>query len=377
VRSGFLLALTLLLVALPATAGAQPRADASVVGGQPTAEGARPYAVALVVAGLPVSRGYFCGGTVVAPQVVVTAAHCVVGAEAGDFDVLAGRTNLRSGGGVRLPAARVTVHPSYDSSRTTNDIAVVHTAQQLPVTPLPLPSAEEDAILATVGSEMTVAGWGATEPDSSTIPDNLQETAVQGLEPARCTRPYRENFRRSVMVCAGQPPSGGAPDACTGDSGGPLVGGQAEDARLVGVVSYGGLRCATEGFPGVYTRVASMAPFLLESLAEPAPTAVPPRPASATGKPRVRIRSVSCRAFPCRVDLTVAGNLRGVVAIVVRVRKLGGEFDRLALASRVKGSRWRARILLPLGRVRISAFGLSPGGFVTGKADRRTVRVVE
>lgn len=368
-------AAALLALALPATALADPRARSSVVDGTPVAEGERPYAVALVVAGLPVSRGFFCGGTVVAPQVVVTAAHCVLGAEPGDFDVLAGRTRLSSSGGVRLPAARIAVHPQYSTERTTYDIAVVHTARELPVAPLPLPSADEEAAL--LGGELAVAGWGATDPDSGSVPDNLQETTLRALAADRCTDAYRSNFRRSVMVCAGQPPAGGPPDACSGDSGGPLVGGTGEGARLLGVVSFGGLRCATRGFPGVYTRVAMMAPFLLEALAQPAPAAVPPRPASASGKPRVRIRSVSCRVFPCRVDLTVAGDLRGVAAIVVRVRRLSGGFDRVALASRVTGSRWRARVLLPLGRVRISAFGLGPRGFVIGKSDRRTVRVVE
>lgn len=231
---------------LPAPSQAEPR----IVGGSEASIEDYPWVVALITgAGAP-----YCGGTLAAPDRVVTAAHCMAGTAPTGIRVVAGRADMRTNDGVVSLVHDVWVHPDYRSSTEGNDIAVLTLDRQLSYPTLPLAS---DPAASSPGSAAAVLGWGFTEEGGQASP-TLQRAEVHVVPDPDCSTAYQE-YDAAEMLCAGEP-QGGA-DACNGDSGGPLVAG----GRLIGVTSFGS-GCGRAGLPGVYARVSTYAPLLEEQL---------------------------------------------------------------------------------------------------------------
>lgn len=262
--------------AAPLAQAPHAAADSVVIGGKPVKVGDSPWVVALA------SRdrfggtrgGQFCGGVVVAPAKVVTAAHClgrdVLGGpveSVGDFRVIAGRTELRASDGREIAVRGARVNPDYDPVSNAGDLAVLDLAESLPAHyVLPLAGAGHAAY--APGTEAVVYGWG----DTSGFGDYayaLRAARVSVLSDETCARAYpgdaNGQYRAESMVCAGD--GDGGKDACQGDSGGPLVA----QGRLIGLVSWG-RGCGRADSPGVYTRVAPLVDFVTapESAAQPA-----------------------------------------------------------------------------------------------------------
>lgn len=103
-----------------------------------------------------------------------------------------------------------------------------------------------------VGTDMTVAGWGATSEGGSG-PDAPLRVAVPIVSHSQCNTWYGAGSITNDMICAGL--QEGGKDSCQGDSGGPLFYISGNQATLVGVVSWG-IGCAREDQPGVYAEVA-------------------------------------------------------------------------------------------------------------------------
>ncbi|MBB5955606.1 secreted trypsin-like serine protease [Saccharothrix tamanrassetensis] len=235
-----LTAVLLALVVLTPSAGADPK----VVGGSEVEDAADyPFVVALVT---PEGK-QFCGGALVAPTRVVTAAHCTANAEPGDFLVVGGRLDLRGQDGVKSAVTGIEVHPDYTSAETGADIAWLTTAESFPYQPVALPGADEFELYAP-GTVGTVLGWGRTSEGGEQSPV-LREAGLPVMADAACAKAYQA-YQPAAMFCAGYP--WGQVDACQGDSGGPYV----VNGKLAGIVSWG-VGCARPNKPGVYTRVAS------------------------------------------------------------------------------------------------------------------------
>jgi secreted trypsin-like serine protease len=376
-RTALWLALAVAL-ALPATATAAP-IRGSVVGGTAAAAEDWPFIAALVVRGEPADRGQFCGGSVADATHVITAAHCVEGESAGGVDVVAGRLRLVADGGQRVRVASLAVHPAYRGDGSSHDIAVLRLAAPLTgATPI-APATPGEAGLAAAGAAVRVAGWGLVSQSPPEQPTVLQQAPLTVVGPSRCRRAYGSNFDTAAMICAGTPDAG-VPDSCSGDSGGPLVADGARGPRLVGVVSYGGEVCGDPSAPGAYTRVSSESGFISDQLGGAAPPLPAPIPPLDELNPRVEIGRIWCKSR-CYAEVGATGaGAEAVPGVVVRVRRARKGrrrgVDRSYAARRLTNTRWRAKVGLPYGTLRISARAVNATGQSIGSADRVTVDVV-
>lgn len=236
----------------PGRPGSGSPAEPDIVGGEPTSTAEHPWVVALTKVN---SNSAYCGGALIAPDRVVTAAHCISGYPAGSVRVLVGRTDLRSNKGEQRWVARYWVEPGYQSPTEGDDVAVLLLDRPVSYRPVPLET-DQDAYRA--GAPATVFGWGYTSENGPSSPV-LRSAKVPLIADSDCAATYDE-FDADEMVCAGQP-SGGT-DACYGDSGGPLIAA----GRLIGITSWGS-GCAREHAPGVFVRVASYANDIDDKLA--------------------------------------------------------------------------------------------------------------
>ncbi|MFF8827802.1 serine protease [Streptomyces sp. NPDC015131] len=264
---------TVAVAALVAAAASQlstpvpAAADSVVVGGQPVEAADSPWAVALSSRDRfgGTRAGQFCGGVVVAPTKVVTAAHClgssVLGTDAkelNDLKVIAGRTELRDAGGREIPVTAAWISPAYDATTQAGDLAVLTLASALPATYV-IKAARRGDPAYRAGTSASVYGWGDTT-GSGSYAYALRRAGVRVLPDEVCAKAYPPDasgggYLPATMLCAGDPDGG--KDACQGDSGGPLVAG----GRLIGLVSWGS-GCGEPGSPGVYTRVSAVLPDL-------------------------------------------------------------------------------------------------------------------
>jgi secreted trypsin-like serine protease len=208
--------------------------------------------------------GFFCGGAVVAPTKILTAAHCVKGADwaKGGF-VVTGATQLLSEdgdlhGGTATGVLRQWYHPSYNEDTIDNDIAVLTLANPVKATPIRMTTSTDTASYdpSTTGAKAAkVYGWGRTSSTSDDISETLKTATLPIKSDTTCAAAYGSWFIKGHMTCAGPPASGrdsGTTAICSGDSGGPLV----VNGRIVGVVSWNVTDCVAKGAYSVFTKVS-------------------------------------------------------------------------------------------------------------------------
>ncbi|MGI9510102.1 MAG: S1 family serine peptidase [Geminicoccaceae bacterium] len=223
--------------------------EGRIVGGTDAADDENPFQVALLLRDQANNQNaQFCGGTLVAGNMVVTAAHCSDFLEAGDVQVLTGARRLDAGG-TRRDVSRITIHPDWDSVTFDNDVAVWELSSHA----TDVPFAELATTDGPVGSDVLVTGWGALA-EGGASPTQLQAVEVPIVSRDNCNDANSYNGDITAnMICAGL--DQGGQDSCQGDSGGPLTAGSGNGV-LTGVVSWGE-GCARPNLFGVYARVSS------------------------------------------------------------------------------------------------------------------------
>lgn len=244
-----------------------------IVGGTPAEEGAHPWQAML----FDRWGNFFCGGTLIDSEWVLTAGHCTYGRTVEQV-VLGAHRRMDSQEASRQTRVvdRIIRHHSYDDSSLNHDIALLHLSQPATlnqrVAPLSPVVAPGDDPLWDPGTEAVVTGWGALSEGGS-YAAVLQEVTVPIVGESECRAVYPGGITDS-MFCAGYPEGG--KDACQGDSGGPLIVRDGHNGwRLAGIVSTG-RGCARANSYGVYTKVAKYQTWITEKagLSTP-PTLVP------------------------------------------------------------------------------------------------------
>ena len=230
--------------------------DTRIIGGSEANEDRYSYAVSLQD-----RIGHFCGGSLIAQDVVLTAAHC----KGGQYNIVLGRHDFDDNDGETIAMKSELPHPNYDTFTTDNDFMLVFLDDAATASNVDIVTLNSDASSPSIGQAVTAMGWGDTDirDDYSQLSDVLKNVRVNTITNKECDASegtiggYEDDYNGSItgnMLCARTD----SQDACQGDSGGPLVikGNNADRDVLVGVVSWG-IGCAHESFPGVYARVSS------------------------------------------------------------------------------------------------------------------------
>jgi len=250
--------------AAPPGAAAGPHARSSIVGGNAANPAQWPYAVAIF------RKGHMhCSGSVVGATKVLTAAHCVAGFNLANFQVIAGRPNLRDqAAGQIIGVSSGRVHPDFEQTGL-HDVAVLNLAQPTAMAPVSVATAAQSAAATVPGALLRVAGYGATNPFGVHLSPFLKQTYEIVRTDRRCLKAYtRDLYAPESMICAlgAKRKKPGRfkihTSACSGDSGGPLVADTPFGAVEVGTVSYGGALCGLPAAPTVYSKVASSVDFI-------------------------------------------------------------------------------------------------------------------
>ncbi|TDG44171.1 hypothetical protein AWZ03_009401 [Drosophila navojoa] len=212
-------------------------------------------------------HAHFCGGSIIAPDRILTAAHCCDGMNVTRMSVVAGIRNLDDKGGSRSRVVSFVIHPDYRPLET-SDIAVLTidpplVYNNISVAPIEFSS---DTFVGG-GVPVTLTGWGLRLPtafpflDNLNYPNTLQRMSYRTITNQECRERGMEDVT-DTEICA----RGIFRGACSGDSGGPLVRND-NGFKQVGVVSYGLVVCGLFISPDVYTRVSTFRNWIQAGIA--------------------------------------------------------------------------------------------------------------
>ncbi|KAA0202996.1 hypothetical protein HAZT_HAZT010845 [Hyalella azteca] len=226
-----------------------------IVGGEEAVPHSYPWMVALFIDDM-----YFCGGSIIDDQWILTAAHCMDGVE-----VVAGAHNVRQNEPTQLTftSTDFTIHEHYNDALIRDDIAVIHLPEPLVwssyIAPVCLPAASapelQDGVL------VNPSGWGRPSDTQSTISDVLRQVVVPVLSNDVCADTYGGASVTPNVICID---STGGKGTCMGDSGGPMNYVDGGKTYTRGIVSYGSSTGCETGYPDVFTRVTHYLDWISE-----------------------------------------------------------------------------------------------------------------
>lgn len=230
--------LATLTIGAPSAGAAGP--EAPVVGGTTVTKGHWPEVAGVVL------NGGLCSGTLIAPDVVLTAGHCV---DAGPLEVILDNVDLSRSGGERIRVARSMAYPDWENRYDAGVLVLERPAKTKPRKVAARCTAREELVS---GGSVTVVGFGLTTA-SGTGDNTRLHQGTMAVTDASCTQ---DPSCQASIAPNGEFVAGGrGVDACFGDSGGPVFVDAAGGPAVAGIVSRGLAQPGTPcGNGGVYVR---------------------------------------------------------------------------------------------------------------------------
>lgn len=251
-----------------------------IIGGQDTPAGKWPWMVSIHLAA---DKSSFCGGSLIHPYWVLTAAHCVDGLQLTDPPLKAEEIFVVIGlhqqshfeqEGEQRQITRIIQHPYWNRLHLSwpFDIALLQLAEPSKQVPVNIPLKVPHRL--TPEQSVIALGWGLTDAaDDNSVADVLQTVELPVISNTTCQSAYLgEREISATMLCVGF--ADGKKDSCVGDSGGPLILFEEGQWQQVGIISYGGKkngpRCGGVNAYGITTRVFEHLDFIEKQV--PLPT---------------------------------------------------------------------------------------------------------
>ncbi|TDG47388.1 hypothetical protein AWZ03_006247 [Drosophila navojoa] len=228
-----------------------PSIEGRITNGKTAYEGQFPYQVGLSFSSS--SGGWWCGGSIIGNQYVLTAAHCTSGASSVTiyYGALV-RTNAKLT--QTISSSNFKQHTSYNSNTLANDISLIKTpsvAFTAYINKVLLPPIAS-SYSTYAGQKATASGWGKTSDSASGVTNTLQYQTFEVISVAACQSTYGSAVASAKVICIATP---NRSSTCQGDSGGPLV--LDSTGRLIGVTSFVSSSGCQSGLPSGFTRVTS------------------------------------------------------------------------------------------------------------------------
>ncbi|XP_043505736.1 chymotrypsin-2-like [Polistes fuscatus] len=209
-----------------------------------------PYLVSIRI-----NDNLHCGGCIIGPYHILTAAHCVVplvDIDPDDVTIVTGTNNLYSGGQVYKPSLYLRHHDFDANNAWYNDIGIIKLADPIEFNdraqPIALPTQQPP-----VNTNAIIGAWGATSTYPRRASPLLRKLNLKILSQNECQNYFSNINIKSSQICTLVQKNVGT---CSGDSGSPL----AYNNQVIGVVS-GGIPCA-RGMPDIFTNVYSYLNFI-------------------------------------------------------------------------------------------------------------------
>ncbi|EDW80482.1 uncharacterized protein Dwil_GK11558 [Drosophila willistoni] len=236
-----------------------PSIQGRITNGQTATEGQFPHQVGLSFSAS--GSSWWCGGSLIDSQWVLTAAHCTSGASS--VTIYYGATvRTKAQFTQKVTSSNFIQHASYNSVILRNDISLIKTPSvtfSSLVNKVQLPSIAS-SYSTYVGSQVIASGWGRLSDSTTSVATNLQYANFEVISQATCQSTYGILTVTSKVICIATP---NQTSTCQGDSGGPLI--LASNGLLIGVTSFGHEDGCQIGAPAGFTRVTSYLDWIKEN----------------------------------------------------------------------------------------------------------------
>ncbi|XP_054137630.1 granzyme-like protein 1 [Melozone crissalis] len=227
-----------------------------IIGGREAEAHSRPYMAYLEVKNK--TNSTVCGGFLIRPDAVLSAAHCVDMKGTVKVTVILGAHNVRKQeqSQQKIPVVKKVIHPEYSRKDLKNDIVLLKLKEKANITKnVQCISIAENHECVRAGDLCTVSGWGWTSK-KKVLSDVLMEVDLEVQNEEMCEE-LSSKYQRQSMICVGEEDSKTL--AAPGDSGGPLVCNE----KAHGIVSHG---CGGRLSPDVFTRISHFEPWIRKKL---------------------------------------------------------------------------------------------------------------